>query len=161
MPNDKRVPILYRLLRRVPTRARLLLVYLGSPKMTVGTSAVIWDREGRVLMVRHTYRYPAWGLPSGLIHYREEPSAALERELYEELDVQATADAILHLETHALVRHITVYYHVTLRGIPCHNGSEIDAHRYVALEDWEGLVGAPPKAWLFDARGRRQRATIQ
>src|SRR6185312_3536941 len=105
-----RPPLRYRLLRRVPTRMRLVLVYLGASKMTVGASAIIWDRSGEVLLVHHTYRLPAWGFPSGLVGHRESPSAALERELREELGVPATTEVLLHAETHAPARHLTLYY---------------------------------------------------
>jgi 8-oxo-dGTP diphosphatase len=139
-------------MRRMPTRLRLLLVYIGSPKMTVGASAIIWDTKGRVLLVRHTYRSPAWGFPSGLVGHREVPSAALARELREELGVQATIGALLHAETHAPGRHLTLYYQVHLQGAPSHDGVEIDAFRFADLEELEELAGAI--AWLRAARLR-------
>lgn len=154
MRDAHRVPWRYRLLSRIPTRVRLLLVYLGSPKMTVGASAIIWDSEGRVLLVHHTYRRPAWGFPSGLVGHREDPGAALARELHEELGVPAFADRLLHAETHVPARHLTLYYQMSLQGTPCHDGIEIDAFRYAALEDLETVFGARPGAWLRAARSR-------
>src|SRR6185437_562491 len=154
MRDVQRIPLRYRLLRRVPTRMRLLLVYLGSPKMTVGASAIIWDSVGRVLLVHHTYRRPAWGFPGGLVGRREDPGAALERELREELGVLVTADTLLHAETHAPARHLTLYYQMSLQGSPRHDGIEIDAFRYAALEELETVFGARPGAWLRMARTR-------
>lgn len=154
MREIKQPPLLYRLLRRVPTPARLLLVYLTAPKMTVGASAIIWNPSGQVLLVHHTYRRPAWGFPSGLVGRNEDPGAALERELREELGVLAKADILLHAETHASARHLTLYYQVSLQGTPRHDGVEIDALRYVALQDLEAVFGTRPAAWLQAARLR-------
>ena len=135
---------------------RLILVYLGSPKMTVGVSAIVLGcGEARVLLVHHTYRRPAWGLPSGLISHREDPNAALEREVREELGVPATINGLLHAETHAPVRHLTLYYQTSLQGIPRTDGVEIDAWKYASLEELEGLLGGPPGAWLWAARAYR------
>jgi len=135
-----------------------MLVYLGSPKLTVGASAIVWDLEGQVLLVRHTYRRPAWGFPSGLIGRREDPGVALVRELGEELGVPATINALLHAETHAPARHLTLYYHMSLQGTPRHNGIEIDAFQYAALEDLETVLGAPAGEWLWTARSRLHTA---
>jgi len=148
----QRIPLHYRLFRHIPTRVRLLLVYIGSPKMTVGASAIVWDLDGRVLLVRHTYRSPAWGFPSGLVGHREDPGTALERELGEELGVVATTDALLHAETHAPARHLTLYYQMTLQGTPRYDGIEIDAFQYAALDKVEAILGTQVGGWLWAAR---------
>lgn len=161
MPDIQRVPFLYRLLGRMPTRARLMLVYLGSPKMTVGASAIVWNAAGQVLLVHHTYRRPAWGFPSGLVGRREDPGMALERELHEELGVCAGVEALLHAETHYPARHLTLYYQMSLQGTPCRNGIEIDAFRYVALEDLGAMAGAPARKWLWAAQACRQAQMVR
>jgi 8-oxo-dGTP pyrophosphatase MutT (NUDIX family) len=159
MPDIPRVPLVYRLLRRLPTRARLMLVYLTSPKLTVGAGAIAWNADGHVLLVHHTYRHPGWGFPSGLIGRREDPGTALERELHEELGVRAHADTLLYAETHFPIRHLTLYYQVSIQGTPCPNGTELDGFEYVALEDLEAMAGVPPRPWLWAARaGRCARA---
>lgn len=158
MQDVQRIPARLRLLRRVPTRMRHLLIYLGSPKMTVGASAIVWDSEGQVLLVHHTYKVPAWGFPSGLVGRDENPGAALERELREELAVTATVVTLLHAETHGSARHLTLYYQIRLRGAPRHDGVEIDAFRYAGLEELEGLAGAPAAEWLRRAHAERLTA---
>jgi 8-oxo-dGTP diphosphatase len=63
------------------------------PQFMVGVVGLIEDKEGRLLFLRHTYRsdYP-WGLPTGFLEHREQPTEALERELVEEtgLDIRLT-----------------------------------------------------------------------
>ncbi len=50
----------------IPQWGRWVLLWLTNTKYLVGVSGFVFDAEGRVLVVRHTYRkrYP-WGLPGG------------------------------------------------------------------------------------------------
>jgi len=61
------------------------LTSLVTSKFLVGVLAVIFDEQGRVLLVEHTYRpdYP-WGLPGGWLKRGEGAAEAIERELLEE-----------------------------------------------------------------------------
>ncbi|WP_379554378.1 NUDIX domain-containing protein [Qipengyuania sp. DGS5-3] len=56
-----------------------------------GVSVIAQDREGRVLLVRHSYGPRGWFVPSGGMAHTEEPVDAGVRELREE-----TACALLH-----------------------------------------------------------------
>jgi 8-oxo-dGTP pyrophosphatase MutT (NUDIX family) len=125
-----------------------MLRYLGSPKVTVGVTAVIPDTEGRILLVRHTYRRPAWGLPSGLARRGELAAVALRRELREELGLTATVvEPQLHSD-HEPGRHlITLYYRVVVEGTP-HYSVEIDDHRYASLEELPELLGWQAPPWM-------------
>jgi 8-oxo-dGTP pyrophosphatase MutT (NUDIX family) len=51
-----------------------------------GVKCVLTSRD-RVLLVRHTYGYPAWELPGGSLRPREQPLLAARREVHEELGV--------------------------------------------------------------------------
>jgi 8-oxo-dGTP pyrophosphatase MutT (NUDIX family) len=49
---------------------------------------VVRDEGGRILFVRHTYGdRAAWELPGGGIRRREDPAAAVRREMREELGI--------------------------------------------------------------------------
>ena len=49
-----------------PRRVRTALIWLLSPKFTVGVVALVRNDEGRILLLRHTYRLARpWGLPGG------------------------------------------------------------------------------------------------
>ncbi len=78
---------LYRVWGRVPKGLRRRVVRLLSPSFTVGAVCVIADSDGRLLLVRHSYRL-RWGLPGGLIARHEEPAAAAVRETREEIGLE-------------------------------------------------------------------------
>ena len=69
----------------LPSRMRWGLTWLVASKFLVGVLAVIFDEQGRVLLLKHTYRpeYP-WGLPGGWLKRGEGAAEAIERELLEE-----------------------------------------------------------------------------
>lgn len=54
------------------------------PKMALSANAVLRDPQGRVAMVRNTYR-DGWSLPGGVVDDNEQPTAACVREVAEEL----------------------------------------------------------------------------
>lgn len=59
----------------------------------LGAAAVIFDAEGRVLLVRHSYGRRNWDLPGGGRQKRESIEQAVRRELREEIAVEiATAE---------------------------------------------------------------------
>jgi ADP-ribose pyrophosphatase YjhB (NUDIX family) len=74
-----------RIWRRLPFWVQGWVEWLLLPKHLVGSMAVVFDEEGRVLLFHHTYRdeYP-WGLPGGWLERGEDPMRAVEREVFEE-----------------------------------------------------------------------------
>ncbi len=101
------------LLRRFPAIMRLpyrLYSYV-QPRYTIGVAAVIFDADGRVLLVEHTYhpRLP-WGLPGGWLDADEAPEVAILRELKEELQLDARVLRLVHVSKTA-PRHIDLAFH--------------------------------------------------
>lgn len=63
---------------------RRRLVRLISPSYTVGAICLVERSDGRVLLIRHSYR-ERWGLPGGLLNKGEEPGDGAVREVAEEV----------------------------------------------------------------------------
>lgn len=138
--------LIYRIWPLLPSLGRRLLFGLAARRVTLGVCAIIGDSRGRVLAAHHTYRRQGWGLPGGLVGRGEQPHAALQRELGEELAVESRVGSLLHSETES--GHLTLYYAVTITGTPRPDGVEIDQFRYVSPAELAALVGTPTPSWL-------------
>jgi 8-oxo-dGTP pyrophosphatase MutT (NUDIX family) len=71
--------------------------------MTLGVRGLVQDRDGKVLLVRHTYSR-GWHMPGGGVERGETAGAAMTRELLEEAGVTATAPLVL-ISIHSAEAH--------------------------------------------------------
>jgi 8-oxo-dGTP diphosphatase len=128
---------------RLPLTERMKdgLVWLLSPKFTVGVVGLVRDEEGRVLLLRHTYRRSKpWGLPGGGLHPHESLEGCLRREIREEVGIEVDIDDLLMARTHARRRLVEMLF-------ACHPAPgqtldlfrpnpEVTEVRFFALEDF-------------------------
>jgi 8-oxo-dGTP pyrophosphatase MutT (NUDIX family) len=100
--------------RRTPPALRRVLIRLLSPSYCVGALVIVRRPDGRILLVRQSYR-PDWFLPGGLIKRGEEPHAAARRELAEEAGVElAAVDGTLATFVDTEIRAVTVFCGATV-----------------------------------------------
>ncbi len=99
--------ILNRLLARC-----YLFVSIFRRGMTLGVRAAVFDAEGRVFLVKHSYT-PGWYLPGGGVERGETMAQALDRELHEEAGIRLSTPATLfgiYLQRRVSARdHVALY----------------------------------------------------
>lgn len=86
MSSPSRPPArwLVQLYDRVPDWVRRAGVRLVMPTYPLAVAVVVFNSQGEVLVLKHTYGRPAWRLPGGLVERREEVLRAATREVQEE-----------------------------------------------------------------------------
>ena len=68
--------------------------YASVPKVALSANAVLRDPQGRIALVRNTYR-DGWSLPGGVVDDNEPPADAAVREVREELGHEVVGEAKL------------------------------------------------------------------
>jgi 8-oxo-dGTP diphosphatase len=76
--------LLLRIFRHLPPSIRRIILGAASPSYRVGAICVVRRPDGRLLLVRHSYR-DSWGFPGGVLKRNEEPPAGARRETLEEV----------------------------------------------------------------------------
>jgi len=122
--------------RRVPDLARRRLVRSGQRRFTATVGAIIFDDQGRVLLLDHVFRSDSgWGIPGGFLNKREQPEAALRRELREEINIELQNVELLFVRTLSKPLQIETYFRATAIGDPEPCSFEIKAAAWFSADD--------------------------
>ncbi len=68
--------------------------YDALPKKRMGAGCLIFDEQGRVLLVEPGYK-PTWEIPGGVVELDESPKEACQREVQEELGLDIEIGRLL------------------------------------------------------------------
>jgi ADP-ribose pyrophosphatase YjhB (NUDIX family) len=68
------------------------------PKKMIGAKVVVKSVDGRILLVKPSYK-PTWQLPGGVVEADESPVSAAVRELYEEVGIKCHEGDLTLIDT--------------------------------------------------------------
>lgn len=126
---------LHRALYRAAHRVRTLVWRVWRPNVE-GVRVLALDRQGRVLLIRHSYGSDKWMPPGGGIRRGEDPVLAGARELREEvcLTLQDARLAVAVGEDLQGASHKVNIVRGTVEGEPKPDGREVIEARFFALD---------------------------
>lgn len=102
------------------------------PLFQVFAAAVIFDRNGGLLLVKLTYqRIHPWGLPGGSLEYGETPEQGVRREVREETGWQIEIERLLFVKTWTPDR-VGLYYVCRIADGDFHPSDEVSEFGYFA-----------------------------
>lgn len=98
-----------------------------------GVKLILFRRDDRLLLVRHTYGRRHWTFPGGGVRTREEPDLAATRELAEELAV--TGVPLKSLGSHPVKDHLRTDVISVFTG-QCYSGTIVPRTVEIAEAHW-------------------------
>lgn len=105
------------------------------PLFQVFAAAVIFDAEGRILLVKLTYqRQHPWGLPGGSLDYGETPEDATLREVREETGWRIAIDDFIFVKSWTPDR-IGLYYLCHIEEGEFQPSDEVSEYGYFLPEE--------------------------
>lgn len=148
-----------------PALRRLLHIYWRfSRGLTVGVRGLVFDAQGRVFLIKHSY-VTGWHLPGGGVEPGEALGESLERELREEGNIELTGPPELfgvYWNRRATNRdHVAVYVVRSFRqSAPPQPNSEIIAHGFFAPSSLPEGTTSSTHARVAEVLEGRRPATI-
>jgi ADP-ribose pyrophosphatase YjhB (NUDIX family) len=111
--------LLSKLWKLIPGGLRWRAVWTISPRFVVGVAGVVLNDRKEILLANHVYRSEqAWGLPGGIIHYKEDLAQALYREILEETSVHVHVGPLLQYGIGEKWPHVTFQFLCRAEGAP-------------------------------------------
>ena len=146
--------------RRLPTALRRRLMRLGHRRFTVTAGAMIFDEQGRILLLEHVFRPDSgWGIPGGFMNKGEQPEEALRRELREETGLELDQIEFLFARNLRRPRQIEIYFRAKPVGVPRAQSFEIKRAEWFALEALPDKLSKDQRRLIKRAIANREKST--
>jgi 8-oxo-dGTP diphosphatase len=122
--------------RLSPKLARRWMVTLSHPRFAVTAGAIITDRSGRVLLLKHRFRPGSgWGMPGGFLEKGEQPDEALRRELREEISLEVENVKLFTSRTFNRPRQVAIVFTARAVGVAEQLNFEIQKAAWFSVDE--------------------------
>lgn len=119
---------------KLPKHFQLRIMRVIQDAFLVGVTGIIFNAEGEILLVKHTYRGKGWSLPGGYMKAKEHPKEGLEREIFEETHLTVSADERLKIRTDRETARLDITYVGTFIGGEFVPSAEVSEAEFFAFD---------------------------
>ncbi|MDX6558143.1 MAG: 8-oxo-dGTP diphosphatase [Blastocatellia bacterium] len=145
--------------RRLPSLVRRRLIRSGQRRFTVTAGAMIFDDQGRILLLEHVFRPDSgWGIPGGFLTKGEQPDAALRRELREEIGIEVENVELLFARALPTERQIEIYFRAEALGTPEPCSFEIRSAGWFPVSDLPAELSKDQRRLIQRALGSSENS---
>ena len=124
----------------------------------VGAAVVVFDDDGRILMVKRApgaTRSGFWSVPAGFVDYGEDVREAAQRELFEETGLHADIGEVLHVASNfhdPAKLTVGIWFAGTVTGGQLQAGDDAEQVGFFALDDLPPLAFETDRGFLTNLR---------
>lgn len=122
---------------------------------------MIFDEQGRVLLLKHTYRKFEWGIPAGGLEYNEQPDKAIVREFFEETGMQIKVEKLLLAESSKEDRNISLIYLCKIVNGTFKESSEISEMKYFDVNELPQMLFAEKNLIRFVSKSLKETTALR
>ncbi len=131
---------------------------LGQRRFTVTAGAFVFDDEGHILLLEHEFRPDSrWGIPGGFMTKREQPEAALRRELREEVKLEIIDVKFLFARTLPRPKQVEIYFACKAANTPVPSSFEIRKAEWFAPDDLPAELSRDQREMIKRAVSAREK----
>jgi 8-oxo-dGTP diphosphatase len=127
--------ILSKIWRRFPPAVRRWTMRFTNTRFTVTAGAIIFNKEQKVLLLKHYFRVGSgWGIPGGFMTSGEQPIDALRRELQEEIGLELDDVEIFWARSFRRPRQVEILFRAVTSAEPEPQSMEVERANWFALD---------------------------